>query len=81
MRRNPRRRHNHVTLKECCHRVGCSSNSADGPNRDLVVSNSLFRNSQGACRIARVPLNPKVLGSIPGAGTNNAVRQLLPVCY
>src|SRR2546421_9555485 len=51
------------------------TNPADGANSDFLISNSLFWNLQGACSVAVVPLNPKVLGSIPGAGTNNASRQ------
>src|SRR5437868_2674828 len=72
MRCNHARRLNHVTLKGCCHGVGCSSDPADGVSSDLLINNSLLWNSRATSWIAVAPLNPKVLGSIPGAGTNNA---------
>jgi hypothetical protein len=37
---------NHVTLKGCCHRVGCSSDLADGASSDLLINNSLLWNSR-----------------------------------
>jgi hypothetical protein len=36
----------HVTLKGCCHRVGCSSDPAHGASSDLLINNSLLWNSR-----------------------------------
>ena len=73
----PRDRWSSIRQSSNNQQVG-EGDSADGPDSDLVISNSLFWNWQSACRVAVVPLNPKVLGSIPGAGINNASRQTRP---
>jgi hypothetical protein len=36
----------HVTLKGCCHRVGCSSDPAHGASSDWLINNSLLWNSR-----------------------------------